>query len=151
MLARHAVLLTAPTADPRLPLATLLESTLRGMLQVFILNNLNLLGMNTFSRMPWFAQFWCNLSPFRMNTSKSVSKQRTLTTFRMNTYEKQGGGGGSPQRVNSLFRQQPTLHELPCFQTLTHSFALTKNSTLLFSNNSELFCKKHPGWGEGAA
>src|SRR5258708_16074830 len=32
------------------------------------------------------------LSTFRMNTSKSVSKQRTLTTFRMNTYEKQGEG-----------------------------------------------------------
>src|SRR5258708_4008288 len=31
--------------------------------------------------------------PFRMNTCKSVSKQRTLTAFRINTYEKQGGGG----------------------------------------------------------
>src|SRR6266403_3952775 len=33
------------------------------------------------------------LTPFRINTCKSVSKQRTLTTFRMNTYEKQGEGG----------------------------------------------------------
>src|SRR6266852_9953486 len=33
------------------------------------------------------------VSPFRMNTCKSVSKQRTLTTFRMNTYEKRGEGG----------------------------------------------------------
>src|SRR5260370_29421053 len=41
-----------------------------------------------------FAQFWCNISPFRINTCKSVSKQRTLTTFRMNTYEKIWGGGG---------------------------------------------------------
>src|SRR5712664_2723181 len=39
-----------------------------------------------------FAQFWCNVSPFRMNTYKSVSKQRTLTPFRINTYEKQGVG-----------------------------------------------------------
>src|SRR5258708_9349166 len=31
---------------------------------------------------------------FRINTCKSVSKQTTLTLFRMNTYEKQGGGGG---------------------------------------------------------
>src|SRR5260370_24673935 len=31
-------------------------------------------------------------SPFRINTCKRVSKQRTLTTFRMNTYAKQGGG-----------------------------------------------------------
>ena len=30
---------------------------------------------------------------FRMNTCKSVSKQRTLTTFRMNTYKKTRGGG----------------------------------------------------------
>src|SRR6266852_6486256 len=35
------------------------------------------------------------VSPFRMNTCKSVSKQRTLTTFRMNTYEKTWGVGGS--------------------------------------------------------
>ena len=39
------------------------------------------------------AQFLCNISPFRINTCKSVSKQRTLTAFRMNTYEKQGGRG----------------------------------------------------------
>src|SRR6266849_10488791 len=31
--------------------------------------------------------------PFRMNTCESVSKQRTLTPFRINTYEKQGEGG----------------------------------------------------------
>jgi hypothetical protein len=33
-----------------------------------------------------------------MNTSKSVSKQRALTIFRMNTYEK--GGRGWPVIVN---------------------------------------------------
>ncbi|SRR6266478_5087542 len=38
------------------------------------------------------AQFLCNISPFRMNTCKSVSKQRTSTSFRMNTYEKTPGG-----------------------------------------------------------
>src|SRR5260370_28236900 len=32
---------------------------------------------------------------FRINTCKSVSKQTTLTLFRMNTYEKQGGGRAS--------------------------------------------------------
>jgi hypothetical protein len=32
-------------------------------------------------------------NPFRINTCKSVSKQMTLTLFRMNTYEKLGGGG----------------------------------------------------------
>ncbi len=35
---------------------------------------------------------------FRINTCKSVSKQKTLTPFRMNTYEKQGEGGGSGTR-----------------------------------------------------
>ena len=30
---------------------------------------------------------------FRINTCKSVSKQTTLTSFRINTYEKKGGGG----------------------------------------------------------
>ena len=33
------------------------------------------------------------LSTFRMNTCKSVSKQRTLSTSRMNTYAKTRGGG----------------------------------------------------------
>jgi hypothetical protein len=32
-------------------------------------------------------------NPFRMNTCKSVSKQTTLTIFRMNTYEKHRGWG----------------------------------------------------------
>jgi hypothetical protein len=31
--------------------------------------------------------------PFRINTCKSVTKQTTLTSFRMNTYEKTGGRG----------------------------------------------------------
>jgi hypothetical protein len=34
------------------------------------------------------------LSTFKINTSKSVSKQRTLTPSRMNTYAKNGGGVG---------------------------------------------------------
>jgi len=33
------------------------------------------------------------LTIFRINTCKSVSKQRTLTIFRMNTYAKRGGRG----------------------------------------------------------
>jgi hypothetical protein len=41
---------------------------------------------------------------FRINTCKSVSKQTTLTPFRMNTYEKQGGRG-YPNRVIRLIRQ----------------------------------------------
>ena len=115
MLARHAALLTPAPADVCLPLAcpeqrraTPLESTLIEMLQVFILNNLKLFRINTCEKRGGkgrkrarFAQFWCNLNPFRINTCKSVSKQTTLSTFRINSYEKQGGGGGSPQTVNN--------------------------------------------------
>ena len=32
------------------------------------------------------------LNPFRINTCESVSKQRTLSTFKINTCKKQGGG-----------------------------------------------------------
>jgi hypothetical protein len=35
--------------------------------------------------------------PFRMNTSKSVSKQTTLSIFGMNTYEKTRGRGVLPE------------------------------------------------------
>jgi hypothetical protein len=34
------------------------------------------------------------LRPFRMNTCESVSKQMTLTSFRINTYEEHRGRGG---------------------------------------------------------
>src|SRR5712692_6661056 len=50
--------------------------------------------------------------PFRMNTCESVSKQRTLTAFRINTYEKHGGRGltgiyptsSRPERHDRSFR-----------------------------------------------
>src|SRR5271168_4694386 len=34
----------------------------------------------------------CFTKPFKMNTYTSLSKQATLTVFRMNTYRKPGGG-----------------------------------------------------------
>jgi len=40
-----------------------------------------------------FAGRQAPLTPFRINTCKSVSKQTTLTSFRITTYEKQGEGG----------------------------------------------------------
>jgi 16S rRNA (adenine1518-N6/adenine1519-N6)-dimethyltransferase len=49
--------------------------------------------MNAGLARPQFAQFWCNVSAFKINTCKSVSKQTTLSTFRINTYEKQAGWG----------------------------------------------------------
>ena len=46
---------------------------------------------------------------FRINTCKSVSKQRTLTAFRMNTYAKTEGGG-SPGFTSSACPSIPTDH-----------------------------------------
>src|SRR5260370_26566035 len=66
--------------------------------------------INTSWGRPHFAQFWCNVTPFRINTCKSVSKQTTLTSFRMNTYEKTGGWGYLRSTVPSIFR---TLFQLP--------------------------------------
>src|SRR5713226_7761593 len=58
-----------------------------------------------------FARFWHHLSPFRIDTSKGVSKQRTLSIFRMNTYEKQGEG--EPVIVNQK-------HDLSSARKLPH-------------------------------
>src|SRR5216684_3284257 len=105
MLARHVVPLPA-AAYVCLPSATLLESTL---VDVFILNSLKPFRMNTCHGRTRFAQFWCNVTPFRINTYKSVSKQTTLTPFRMNTYEKTGGWGAPAI----------TRHALSCYTACT--------------------------------
>jgi hypothetical protein len=110
MLARHAVLLIAQAADPRLSSATPLESTLT---KVFILNNLNPLGMNALRSRSHSAQFWCNVSPFKINTCKSVSKQRTLTSFKINTYEKQAGWGGMINQLDSGFNLSSLVSSIP--------------------------------------
>src|SRR5213593_2043509 len=89
MLARHAVPLL-PAAHVCLFSATPPESTLA---EVFILNSLNPFRMNACHGRPPLAQFWCNVSPFRINTCKSASKQTTLSMFRINTYEKTGWWG----------------------------------------------------------
>jgi hypothetical protein len=67
------------------------------------------------------------LALFRINTCKSVSKQRTLTIFRMNTYAKTRGGGRTGQTqywMNGkkglrleLNPPEPLLHA--CEQTLS--------------------------------
>ena len=44
------------------------------------------------TRHPILHRVGANVSSFRINTCKSVTKQTTLTIFRINTYEKQGGG-----------------------------------------------------------
>ena len=102
-------------------------------------------------RLPRFAQFWCNASPFRINTSKSVSKQTTSTLFRMNTYGKHTGWGSGTILPSS----NPSLATglkfflFTFFRTLLQFFALVRNSTLFFSIASALFAKKkHAAWAE---
>src|SRR5712692_1280566 len=51
-----------------------------------------------------------SITTFRINTCKSVSKQRTLTLFRINTYKKQGEGG-TPTFARE--RQSLDWHSLP--------------------------------------
>ncbi len=75
-------------------------------------------------RLPRFARFWCDASPFRINTSKSVSKQTTSTLFRMNTYGKHTGWG------------RGTI--LPFFESVTGHSPLDSSS--FFSHSSALFC-----------
>ena len=96
---------------------------------------------------------------FRMRTCKRLSKQRTSTPFRMNTYEKQGGRG------------VPLLSTVPVPRFLANAAPLlagspTTNpaSSPFFSHSSALFCAqqdrnpfpfmrfrtlccKTPGWG----
>src|SRR5216684_964162 len=65
------------------------------------------------------------LTTFRINTCKSVSKQTTLTPFRMKTYEKPGGGGYARQRNQQLpcsrLSQRPSYaprgSSIPCVLT----------------------------------
>jgi hypothetical protein len=44
------------------------------------------------------------LTTFRINTCKSVSKQTTLSPFRMNTYAKPGGGGHTSATTSRSLR-----------------------------------------------
>ena len=67
-------------------------------------------------------------------------------------------GGCTPPAGSPLATAIPTQYPLPTsssffshscalFCTFLHFFALTKNSTPLFSIVSALFAKNHPGWG----
>src|SRR6266567_5547057 len=102
-------------------------------------------------RLPRFAQFWCDASPFRINTSKSVSKQTTSTLFRMNTYGKHTGWGSGTILPSS----NPSLATglkfflFTFFRTLLRVFAFMQSSTLFFSSAFSLFAKKkHAALGQ---
>jgi hypothetical protein len=131
-----------------IPPATPLESTL---VDVFILNSLNLFRINADLESPHFAQFWCNATPFRINTCKTVSKQTTLTSFRINTYEKTRGWGAPRFGNPSLATPRSPLHSSSFFSHPCALFCTAKNSSLFFSINSALFTQKHRGWGYPSA
>jgi hypothetical protein len=57
---------------------------------------------------------------FRINTCKSVSKQMTLTPFRMNTYEKTGGMGASPS-IQNFIREAAAVLGCPTKVALSYS------------------------------
>jgi hypothetical protein len=89
----------------------------------------------------------CSRKPFGINTCKSATKQTTLTIFRINTYEKHRGWGATFQsRSPNSYTLFPTTYPLS-FHTLPHSFVFKKNSTRLFSSDSELFRKNTRGMG----
>ncbi len=83
-----------------------------------------------------FAQFWCNLTPFRINTCKSVSKQTTLSPFRINTYEKTEEWGALQiiclvAAPSSIFRThfQVPYPATPLIATLTKTAGVCTNNS----------------------
>src|SRR5882762_10584680 len=76
-----------------------------------------------------------------MNTCKSVSRQRTLTPFRMNTCEKTGGGG-APSSCSSLpFADQISAPSQPHLRRVhrsgRHVASLTRAVPLALATHSQ--------------
>jgi hypothetical protein len=97
--ASHRPLIPPPHLSPLLPIASALFSataasqplTYQSLPYSFYRNGgVPPLALSSSTAYPLST---CLPKPFRMNTCKSVSKQTTLTTFRMNTYEKHRGEG----------------------------------------------------------
>jgi hypothetical protein len=88
------------------------------------------------------------LSTFRINTCKSVTKQTTLTTCRINTYAKTGGGG-PPARSAFRHSYSPARHpQTSLFHTLADScdslWAFLHPPILCFQEVADSF-RKMPG------
>src|SRR6266849_10083516 len=103
---------------------------------------------------------------FRMNTCKSVSKQSTLTTFRMNTYEKHRGWGGmvsqTPDEVCpsrgtigslgicfffTLEDCRPSPYSSPFLSYSSTLFCIDQKLNSFVFNRFHTLCPKHPGVG----
>src|SRR5713226_688539 len=85
--------------------------------------------------------------PIGINTCKSGSKQTTLSTFRINTYEKHRGEGA----VDSVPFQRSTFHRFIDLSTFfSYSCALfctlAKHNSFV-SKHFRTLCAKHPGVG----
>ena len=89
--------------------------------------------------------------PCRINTRKNVTKQTTLTIFRINTYEKHRGSAPySSEALSPIPHPRSSIPSLfTLFRTLLHFLALTQNSTLFFSSNSALFAQNTRVWVGG--
>jgi hypothetical protein len=89
-------------------------------------------------------------STFRINTCKSVTKQTTLTPYRINTYAKTGGGGPPPARPFAIPTRRPVTRKPLYFillRTLGTLFGLFCTlPSFVFKRLQTLFAK-HPGWG----
>jgi hypothetical protein len=64
-----------------------------------------------------------SLSPFRMNTCRTITKQTTLTPFRINTYAKPRGEGVPSQALPD--------HLAACIVALLGSWPVEANTTML--------------------
>src|SRR5713226_7729193 len=100
------------------------------------------------------------LTTFRINTCKSVSKQRTLTPFRINTYKKTGGDPANRRfRITSLLATQATpvvcatrRQYLSCSQQLPHTsrrhggvpFIIPRSTVPTFKRANSLVSKSLP-------
>src|SRR5260370_7722289 len=83
------------------------------------------------------------LTTFRINTCKSVSKQRTLTIVRINACEKQGGGGLELYTVSSPISPACLEPGLP-IQTTLHRTALSGSSSRISSTACQRPTRKLP-------
>jgi hypothetical protein len=94
------------------------------------------------------------LTLFRINTCKSVSKQRTLTPFRMNTYKKRGRGvEGRSVQTGRILTERPGASLTPVHgqEPLRSRSDLEPCLPLTVAKSDELTpmqshsCKKPPG------
>jgi len=101
----------------------------------------------------YFAQSWCNLSPLDatlLSPLLCVANKELVQCLSLldATLTKNIGGWGQRFFDVRTFSRFKVFPKYPfSFHILAHSFALVKSSTPLFSADSALFGKNHPGWG----